>query len=308
MASLKEIRARILSVNSTKKITSAMKMVSAAKLHKSEENTLRFIPYKQKLTDMLTQYLSNIEPGSVSIPLAEKREVKRAAIVCISSNSGLCGVFNSSVNKLLNEAISNYQAKNVAISIYPIGKKIADYVNKLGYPVSTDYNYICDKPTYEETCKVVQPLVEAYINQEIDELIVLYNHHKNAAVQIPTHEVLLPLSTEISGTFSLSVNNTSTSSVTEMGGQKANLIYITEPDIPTVINQLVPNVVRMRFYAAVLDSTTAEHGARTTAMQTASDNASKMIETITQQYNRVRQEVITNELLDIVGGSEALRN
>ena len=298
MASLKEIRARILSVNSTKKITSAMKMVSAAKLHKSEENTLRFIPYKQKLTDMLTQYLSNIEPGSVSIPLAEKREVKRAAIVCISSNSGLCGVFNSSVNKLLNEAISNYQAKNVAISIYPIGKKIADYVNKLGYPVNTDYNYICDKPTYEETCKVVQPLVEAYINQEIDELVVLYNHHKNAAVQIPTHEVLLPLSTEIAA-------SAETLTSKEKG---ANLIYITEPDIPTVINQLVPNVVRMRFYAAVLDSTTAEHGARTTAMQTASDNASKMIETITQQYNRVRQEVITNELLDIVGGSEALRN
>lgn len=298
MASLKEIRARILSVNSTKKITSAMKMVSAAKLHKSEENTLRFIPYKQKLTDMLTQYLGNIEPGSVSIPLAEKREVKRAAIVCISSNSGLCGVFNSSVNKLLNEAISNYQAKNVAISIYPIGKKIADYVNKLGYPVSTDYNYICDKPTYEEACKVVQPLVEAYINQEIDELVVLYNHHKNAAVQVPTHEVLLPLSTEITA-------SAETLTSTDKG---ANLIYITEPDIPTVINQLVPNVVRMRFYAAVLDSTTAEHGARTTAMQTASDNASKMIETITQQYNRVRQEVITNELLDIVGGSEALRN
>jgi F-type H+-transporting ATPase subunit gamma len=298
MASLKEIRARIVSVNSTKKITSAMKMVSAAKLHKSEENTLRFIPYKQKLTDMLTQYLGNIEPGSVSIPLAEKREVKRAAIVCISSNSGLCGVFNSSVNKLLNEAISNYQAKNVAISIYPIGKKIADYVNKLGYPVSTDYNYICDKPTYEEACKVVQPLVEAYINQEIDELVVLYNHHKNAAVQVPTHEVLLPLSTEIAA-------SAETLTSTDKG---ANLIYITEPDIPTVINQLVPNVVRMRFYAAVLDSTTAEHGARTTAMQTASDNASKMIETITQQYNRVRQEVITNELLDIVGGSEALRN
>jgi F-type H+-transporting ATPase subunit gamma len=257
---------------------------------------------------MLTQYLGNIEPGEVTIPLAEKREVKRVAIVCISSNSGLCGVFNSSVNKLLNEAIKNYQAKNVALTIYPIGKKIADYVKKLGYPVTADYNYLCDKPTYEDACKLIQPLVEAYINKDIDELVVLYNHHKNAAVQVPTHEVLLPLSTEVSGTFSLSVNNTSTSSVTEMGGQKANLIYITEPDIPTVINQLVPNVVRMRFYAAVLDSTTAEHGARTTAMQTASDNASKMIETITQQYNRVRQEVITNELLDIVGGSEALRN
>jgi F-type H+-transporting ATPase subunit gamma len=300
MASLKEIRARIVSVNSTKKITSAMKMVSAAKLHKSEENTLRFIPYKQKLTDMLTQYLANMEPGTVKIPLAEKREIKQAAIVCISSNSGLCGVFNSNVNKLLNEAIAQYKAQKVAFTIYPIGKKIADYTAKMELPTAAANTNLCDKPTYEEACQVIQPLVKAYLDGEIDQLIVLYNHHKNAAVQVPTHEVLLPLSTEVSGT--------STNSMTEMGGSKANLLYITEPDVETVINNLVPNVVRMRFYAAVLDSTTAEHGARTTAMQVASDNASKMIETITQQYNRVRQEVITNELLDIVGGSEALRN
>ncbi|MEE1174635.1 MAG: ATP synthase F1 subunit gamma [Paludibacteraceae bacterium] len=296
MASLKEIRARILSVNSTKKITSAMKMVSAAKLHKSEENTLRFIPYKQKLTDILTQYLSNIEPGTVQIPLAEKREVKRASIVCISSNSGLCGVFNSNVNKLLNEAISKYQAQNVSVSIYPIGKKISDYVRKLGYPVTIDCNDLCDKPSYEQACTVIQPLVQQYLNQEIDELILLYNHHKNAASQIPTNEVLLPLSTEV------------TEPVQGLNKDNQNLLYITEPNVETVINQLVPNVIRMRFYAAIMDSTTAEHGARTTAMQVASDNASKMIETITQQYNRARQEVITNELLDIVGGSEALRN
>lgn len=296
MASLKEIRARILSVNSTKKITSAMKMVSAAKLHKSEENTLRFIPYKQKLTDILTQYLSNIEPGTVQIPLAEKREVKRASIVCISSNSGLCGVFNSNVNKLLNEAISKYQAQNVSVSIYPIGKKISDYVRKLGYPVTIDCNDLCDKPSYEQACTVIQPLVQQFLNQEIDELILLYNHHKNAASQIPTNEVLLPLSTEV------------TEPVQGLNKDNQNLLYITEPNVETVINQLVPNVIRMRFYAAIMDSTTAEHGARTTAMQVASDNASKMIETITQQYNRARQEVITNELLDIVGGSEALRN
>ena len=296
MASLKEIRARILSVSSTKKITSAMKMVSAAKLHKSEENTLRFIPYKQKLTDILTQYLSNIEPGTVQIPLAEKREVKRASIVCISSNSGLCGVFNSNVNKLLNEAISKYQAQNVSVSIYPIGKKISDYVRKLGYPVTIDCNDLCDKPSYEQACTVIQPLVQQYLNQEIDELILLYNHHKNAASQIPTTEVLLPLSTEIK------------EPVQGLNKDNQNLLYITEPNVETVINQLVPNLIRMRFYAAIMDSTTAEHGARTTAMQVASDNASKMIETITQQYNRARQEVITNELLDIVGGSEALRN
>lgn len=301
MASLKEIRARILSVNSTKKITSAMKMVSAAKLHKSEENTLRFIPYKQKLTDMLTQYLANIEPGTVTIPLAEKREVKRAAIVCISSNSGLCGVFNSNINKLLSQAMADYQAKGVAFTIYPIGKKISDYAHKLGYELTGDYNNLCDKPMYEDACAVVQPLVKAYLQGEIDELVVLYNHHKNAAVQIPTQEVLLPLSTEVDAVAAKSGSNG------EDNGTQ-NLLYITEPDVETVINQLVPNVVRMRFFAAVLDSTTAEHGARTTAMQAASDNASKMIETITQQYNRVRQEVITNELLDIVGGSEALRN
>lgn len=295
MASLKEIRARIVSVNSTKKITSAMKMVSAAKLHKSEETTLRFIPYKQKLTDILLQYLSSIEPGTVQIPLAEKREVKRAAIVCISSNSGLCGVFNSTINKLLNETLAQYTANNVAVSIYPIGKKISDQVRKLGYTPLLDCNHLCDKPNYEDACKVIQPLVEAYLNKEIDEVVVLYNHHKNAAAQIPTREVLLPLSTEAVATSTNVAND-------------QNLLYITEPDIPTVINQLVPNVVRMRFYATILDSTTAEHGARTTAMQVASDNASKMIETITQQYNRVRQEVITNELLDIVGGSEALRN
>jgi F-type H+-transporting ATPase subunit gamma len=273
-----------------------MKMVSAAKLHKSEENTLRFIPYKQKLTDILTQYLSNIEPGTVQIPLAEKREVKRASIVCISSNSGLCGVFNSNVNKLLNEAISKYQAQNVSVSIYPIGKKISDYVRKLGYPVTIDCNDLCDKPSYEQACTVIQPLVQQYLNQEIDELILLYNHHKNAASQIPTNEVLLPLSTEV------------TEPVQGLNKDNQNLLYITEPNVETVINQLVPNVIRMRFYAAIMDSTTAEHGARTTAMQVASDNASKMIETITQQYNRARQEVITNELLDIVGGSEALRN
>jgi F-type H+-transporting ATPase subunit gamma len=139
-------------------------------------------------------------------------------------------------------------------------------------------------------------LVQQYLNQEIDELILLYNHHKNAASQIPTNEVLLPLSTEV------------TEPVQGLNKDNQNLLYITEPNVETVINQLVPNVIRMRFYAAIMDSTTAEHGARTTAMQVASDNASKMIETITQQYNRARQEVITNELLDIVGGSEALRN
>jgi F-type H+-transporting ATPase subunit gamma len=291
MASLKEIRARIASVSSTQKMTSAMKMVSAAKLHKSEEATLKFVPYKNKLSDMLSQYLSSIDPEKVNIRLAEKREIKRVAIICISSCTGLCGTFNSNINKLLEKTLKEYShlpAEDVLI--YPIGKKISDYVKKTNHTAQCSIDELSAKPDYDDAIKFISPLVDKFLNKEIDKIILLYNHHKNAGVQIPTAETYLPLETV--------ENNTNNKSY----------LYFTEPDIDTFINSLVPMVVRMRFYAALIDSNTAEHGARTTAMQIASDNANNMLETITQQYNRARQEVITNELLDIVGGAEALRN
>ena len=291
MASLKEIRARISSVSSTQKLTSAMKMVSAAKLHKSEEATLKFVPYKNKLSDMLSQYLSSVDTEKINITLAEKREVKKVAIICISSCTGLCGTFNSNINKLLEKTIKEYSfLPEENILLYPIGKKISDYIKKTNRVPQCSADELSAKPTYEDAIEFISPLVDKFINKEIDKIILLYNHHKNAASQIPTSEIYLPLET------------------IETKSNNKSYLYFTEPDIDTFINTLVPMVVRMKFYAAVIDSNTAEHGARTTAMQIASDNANKMLETITQQYNRARQEVITNELLDIVGGAEALRN
>ena len=291
MASLKEIRARISSVSSTQKLTSAMKMVSAAKLHKSEEATLKFVPYKNKLSDMLSQYLSSVDTEKINITLAEKREVKKVAIICISSCTGLCGTFNSNINKLLEKTIKEYSfLPEENILLYPIGKKISDYIKKTNRVPQCSADELSAKPTYEDAIEFISPLVDKFINKEIDKIILLYNHHKNAASQIPTSEIYLPLET------------------IETKSNNKSYLYFTEPDIDTFINTLVPMVVRMKFYAAVIDSNTAEHGARTTAMQIASDNANKMLESITQQYNRARQEVITNELLDIVGGAEALRN
>lgn len=291
MASLKEIRARIASVSSTQKLTSAMKMVSAAKLHRSEEATLKFVPYKNKLSDMLSQYLSSVDTEKVNITLAEQREVKRVAIICISSCTGLCGTFNSNINKLLEKTLKEYSfLPEQDILIYPIGKKISDYVRKTNRMAQCSIDELSAKPTYDDAINFISPLVEKFQNKEIDKIVLLYNHHKNAAVQVPTCETYLPLET------------------IETKASNKSYLYFTEPDIDTFINTLVPMVVRMKFYAAVIDSNTAEHGARTTAMQIASDNANKMLESITQQYNRARQEVITNELLDIVGGAEALRN
>lgn len=291
MASLKEIRARIASVSSTQKMTSAMKMVSAAKLHKSEEATLKFVPYKNKLSDMLTQYLSSVDPEKVNITLAEKREVKRVAIICISSCTGLCGTFNSNINKLLEKTLKEYSnLPEKDVLIYPIGKKISDYVKKTNRIAQCSIDELSAKPSYDGAIEFISPLVDKFLNKEIDKIILLYNHHKNAGVQIPNTETYLPLDT------------------IETKSSNKSYLYFTEPDIDTFINSLVPMVVRMRFYAALIDSNTAEHGARTTAMQIASDNANNMLEAITQQYNRARQEVITNELLDIVGGAEALRS
>ncbi|MBO4371266.1 MAG: ATP synthase F1 subunit gamma [Paludibacteraceae bacterium] len=292
MASLKEIRERIKSVSSTKKITSAMKMVSAAKLHKAEDSIARFLPYKNKLTDVLVEYTSSIDE-QVSSPLSEQRERKHVTIVCISSNTGLCGTFNSNINKLLNKTLESYRAQGITeFSIIPIGKKISEQTKKLGFEIIGDYNELSEKPNYDDASEIAIKLVNDFLEKRTDEVVILYNHFKNAGVQEPTNELYLPM---------LPISQTEDKKVKQK-------LYFAEPDSTTFVNNLVPLVVRMRLYAALLDSNAAEHGARTTAMQVASDNAEKMIESITQLYNRARQDVITNELLDIVSGSEALKN
>ena len=288
MASLKEIRARIASVASTQKITSAMKMVSAAKLKKTEGITTRFLPYKNKLTEALSNYLGTLE-GEVSIPLAEHREVKRVALMAFSSSSGLCCVYNSSVCKLFKQTYDEYAnalgTENVIVFV--VGKKVSDYAKKFGIKVEQQYAPLAENMSYDRAVELSDKMVELFLNKKMDRVELVFNHYKNAGVQVPTREVLLPLKAE-------------------MSGKAQNFDYIVEPDMETFVNDLIPKVIRTNFYSIMLDTLTAEHGARMTAMHIASDNAEQLSQDLRIQYNKARQNVITNELIDIVGGAEAL--
>jgi len=288
MASLKEIRARISSIASTQKITSAMKMVSAAKLKKTEGTTTRFLPYKNKLSEALASYLGSLE-GEVNIPLAEHREVKRVALMAFSSSSGLCGVYNSNVCKLFKQVYEEYTeslgAENV--TVFLIGKKINDFAKKFGIKVEKQYAPLAECMSYDLAMDISDMMVKLFLDHKVDRVELVFNHFKNAGVQVPTREVVLPLKAMASS-------------------GDPSFDYIVEPDKETFVNELIPKVVRTNFYSIMLDALTAEHGARMTAMHIASDNADQLSQELRIQYNKARQNVITNELIDIVGGAEAL--
>lgn len=288
MASLKEIRARIASIASTQKITSAMKMVSAAKLKKTEGITTRFLPYKNKLSEALSNYLGSLE-GEVSIPLAEHREVKRVALMAFSSSSGLCGVYNSSVCKLFKQVYDGYAERLGAenVTVFLVGKKVCDYAKKFGIKAEKTFAPLAESLSYDLAMEISDQMVELFLSKNVDRVELVFNHFKNAGVQVPSREVVLPLKTMV-----------------HTDGPQ--LDYIVEPDMATFVNELIPKVVRTNFYSIMLDTLTAEHGARMTAMHIASDNADQLSQELKIQYNKARQNVITNELIDIVGGAEAL--
>lgn len=291
MASLKEVRGRIASVSSTKKITSAMKMVSAAKLRRAQDAITNYLPYQEKLAKTLEDFLT-YSTDDLSIPLADIRPIKKVAIIAISSNGSLCGAFNSNVIKKTEELIRNYEdVSKENICFYTIGKKVSEYLSKKGYQVKGRYDKLVDKADYEQAAAIIDEVIELFLNKEVDCVELVYNHFKNAAVQLIAHEIVLPL----------------TKSVTEKTDGKA-LDYILEPNKEYLIKQLVPTVLRLLLYSAILDSIAAEHGARTTAMQTATDNAEDLIFDLKLKYNKARQEAITKEIIDIVGGAEALRS
>jgi len=292
MASLKEVRARIASVTSTRKITSAMRMVSAAKLRRAQDAIAGYLPYEERLTDMLGDFLAS-SSGDVTIPLAEKREIKRVAIVVISSNGSLCGAFNSNVIRKTNEVLATYNELDTKnILIYPLGKKIAEAVKKKSLQVQGSYLPLVDKPDYAVLAEMADELMKLFLAKEIDAVELVYNHFKNAAVQQVRADQILPLKPE-------------TKKTAKTDG--FCLDYIVEPDQNYLIAKLIPKAVRLKLYSALLDSVAAEYGARTTAMQTATDNAGEMIQDLKLKYNKARQEAITRELIDIVGGAESLR-
>ena len=284
MASLKEIKSRIQSVKSTQKITSAMKMVSSAKLRKAQRTIENLLPYEQRLNGLLTNFLS-AEEDNVSV-YAETREVKRVAIIAFSSNSSLCGSFNANVSKRLNQTIDKYKSLGVEnILVYPVGKKIAKASRKRGFEPQSNFDAMADKPNYALSMAFADDIMRLFKNKDIDRVELIYHHFKSKSTQVMTEETYLPIQLKPA----------------EKG--TVTLDYIVEPDRETIMAELIPKVLRLKIYTALLDSNASEHAARTMAMQTATDNATDLLQDLSLQYNKSRQQAITNELLDIIGGS-----
>ncbi|EES86142.1 ATP synthase gamma chain [Bacteroides sp. 3_2_5] len=290
MASLKEVKTRINSVQSTRKITSAMKMVASAKLHKAQGAIENMLPYQRKLNKILTNFLSADLP--VESLFCVERPVKRVAIVAFSSNSSLCGAFNANVLKMFLQTVGEYRELGQDnILIYPVGKKIEEAVKKLGFFPQGSYQKLADKPSYDEAAALAKLLMELFLEKNIDRVELIYHHFKSMGVQELLRERYLPIDLS-------AVQNDE-----ERGGVVND--YIIEPSAAQLIADLIPQVLSQKIFTAALDSNASEHAARTLAMQIATDNANELIQELTKQYNKTRQQAITNELLDIVGGSMA---
>ena len=288
MASLKEIKGRIGSVEGTLKITSAMKMVASAKLHKAQGAIESMLPYDRQLHKIMVSLLSG--DAKVTTPLCQPHDkTKRVAIVAIASNSSLCGGYNSNVVRHTTAVINQY-GKDIpgeAIDCYVIGRKLDQSLGKLkGFNQIRDYVEKGDNPTFATAQALATRLMNDYIMGRIDRVELVYMHFKNTASQIPTREVFLPVPLDVSGEEAVSTSG-----------------YIIEPTPSEVLNELIPDALCMKIFTVMLDAQAAEHAARTVAMQTATDNANDLLDELRVQYNKGRQAAITAELLDIVGGS-----
>ena len=320
MPSLKEIKGRIASVNSTRKITSAMKMVASSKLHHAQVAIENMLPYESMLEHILKTFLAS--DADVRSTYVAERPVKRVALLVFSSNSSLCGGFNANVIKEMQKAIEQYQHLGKEnIVIYPIGRKVAEKVNKLGFKPAGNYNALADKPNVQGCTEIARELGMMYIKGEIDRVEMIYHHFKSAGSQILTRKTFLPIDIESELTADkerdLKSNVDTREAVEylrqrdkeqaenrrELDGKPLNDNFIVEPDLDSVMNKLIPKLAHLMLYTALLDSIASEHAARMVAMQTATDNADELLRELNLQYNKSRQQAITSELLDIVGGT-----
>ena len=320
MPSLKEIKGRIASVNSTRKITSAMKMVASSKLHHAQVAIENMLPYESMLEHILKTFLAS--DADVRSTYVAERPVKRVALLVFSSNSSLCGGFNANVIKEMQKAIDQYQHLGKEnIVIYPIGRKVAEKVNKLGFKPAGNYNALADKPNVQGCTEIARELGMMYIKGEIDRVEMIYHHFKSAGSQILTRKTFLPIDIESELTADkerdLKSNVATREAVEylrqrdkeqaenrrELDGKPLNDNFIVEPDLDSVMNRLIPKLAHLMLYTALLDSIASEHAARMVAMQTATDNADELLRELNLQYNKSRQQAITSELLDIVGGT-----
>lgn len=285
MANLKEIRNRIASVSSTMQITSAMKMVSAAKLKKAQDAITAMRPYSDKLTELIQNLSSSID-GDTQNPYTEQRPVQNVLVLVITSNRGLCGGFNSNVVKAVSKNISTVYA-NKKVSLITLGKKGNDILQK-SFEIETNNNEIFDELTFSNASAIADSFMADFTSKKYDKIEVVYNRFKNAATQIVTTETLLPI-------------------VSEQDDQNtAGADYIFEPTQENIVQELLPKSIKMQLFKALRDSFASEHGARMTAMHKATDNATELRDQLKLSYNQARQAAITNEILEIVGGAEAL--
>jgi len=294
MPSLKEVKTRINSVKSTRKITSAMKMVASAKLHHAQQMIAGMYPYEVKLNKILTNFLKG--DVSFSSPYISVRPVSRVAIVVLSSNTSLCGAFNSNVIKLFKKTLEDYKTLDKKdVLVYPIGKKIELALRKDGFAAIGSYQKLADSPNYREASVIANDLMQKFAAGEIDKVELIYHHFKSTAVQKLQCVTLLPIDVDKLREEAAAVKNDVE--------QKYLNDYIVEPSVEELIASLLPQVVCQKVFTAVVDSNASEHAARTMAMQIATDNADDLIQDLTVQYNKSRQQAITSELLDIIGGS-----
>lgn len=293
MANLKEVRNRITSVSSTQQITSAMKMVSAAKLRRAQDAIQQMRPYANKLKDILENLSASLD--SSEGVYSNAREVKNVLLIVITSNRGLCGGFNANVIKAANR-LAKEGYKNAKVSILPIGKKASDFFKKseyavIGSEIPRSLNELFDGLTFVNVAPVAEKVMEMYAQGQFDKVELVYNQFKNAAVQITTVEQYLPVAPP---------------KASEKGQKASSNDYIFEPSKEYIVADLIPRSLKTQLFKALLDSFAAEHGARMTSMHKATDNAGALIKELKLTYNKARQAAITGEILEIVGGAEAL--
>lgn len=321
MPSLKEIKSRIASVNSTRKITSAMKMVASSKLHHAQTAIENMLPYENMLEHILKTFL--VSAPDVELPFDQERPVKKVALIVFSSNSSLCGGFNANIIKTMLHAIEEYRKQGLTnddIIIYPIGRKVEEKVRKLGLRSAGSFVHLADKPNSAQ-CRAIS--VEAgtmFLEGKVDKVELIYHHFKSAGSQVLTRRTFLPidlhddvgadndrdlssnLATKKSQEY-LKNRNKQEEEREQTTVKPLNDNFLVEPDLKTVLTELVPKELHLMVYTALLDSNASEHAARMVAMQTATDNADELLRELNLQYNKSRQAAITSELLDIVGGS-----
>ncbi len=292
MASLKEIRTRIKSVTSTRQVTSAMKMVSAAKLRKAQEAVTQIKPYVNKLHEIFTHISGNLDTSTENVYIEERKVVNKVLIVCISSNKGLCGAFNSNIvkstmNLITTKYSTQYGRGNVKICA--IGKKAAEALTHRGYQISETHHELFDNLQFSRVKPLAEAIMSSFANKEYDKVEIIYNQFKNAAVQILTTEQYLPIKGKKEDDAKNFVSN-----------------YIYEPSQKSIVLELIPQSLKIELYKILLDSFAAEQGARMTAMHMATENAIELLRELKLNYNKARQAAITTEILEIVSGSEAL--